>query len=91
MINKEKLMKLIDKLLHNPKNTYINLSDFANEIIKQFPQIECERLKVKIDNPGLIDNVWHVLVDNDYPIEQFETKQEAIDFCRKYNLEIIND
>ncbi len=66
----------------------------AEEIIKTFPQIEAEKiqgeqLEVRIKESKNWHEKWSFAVtyDSSY-LEFFETKQEALDWCAKYNLKI---
>ena len=96
-MNKEKeiLWKIIDKdkSIFDQINT-INFDNMMERILKKY-ELKRKKLKVRIEYNELYKQWLTFSVGNPLQYEkesaimQFFTKQEAVDFCTEYGLEIV--
>jgi len=93
-LSEEKLGEIIKKyvnhftIAHDP-NYFEKIKSIKNEIMSLIPQPE--QLEVELTVGNLSDDWMKDVEAKIRFLQYFDTKQEALDFCKRYNLKIVNE
>jgi hypothetical protein len=92
---KTKLYKIMSKDLVLSAKTHIEVMNAINEIMSLIPQheqLEVEIVSLTKFTENSRDNFFILFKNSSFECsDYFKTKQEALDFCKRFNLKVTNE